>query len=158
MNIYLPLHTWVFLPAASVYGASKLLLHRWLDRMWPISGYHQGWVVHTTSVYGPWALVVKAKVLERRILLSSSFSLFSYIYISLSFFSIIFNRIFYSLFCSKVELHYFFGWPLVWMELVVRLSPSSPTLGLLCKSQVCRVKASSWVCSITKGHRCVWLM
>jgi hypothetical protein len=31
---------------------------------------------------------------------------------------------------------------LIWMELVVRLSPSSPILWLLCKSQVCKVGIS----------------
>jgi hypothetical protein len=43
------------------------------------------------------------------------------------------------------------------MELVVRFSPSSPTLGLLCESQVCDIGVSIWVCSISKEHQVhVW--
>ena len=48
-------------------------------------------------------------------------------------------------FYSKIELTSSSSF--LCMELL-GFSPSSPTLGLLCKSQVCSVGVSSWVCSI----------
>jgi hypothetical protein len=43
---------------------------------------------------------------------------------------------------SFLSLSYSSSSLLVWMELVARFSPSSPTLGLLCESHVCDIGVS----------------
>jgi hypothetical protein len=64
--------------------------------------------------------------------------------LSLSFYHIYFFLFFFFLFSffRKAELssHFFSGWLLVCMEHVARFAPSSPTLELLCKNQVCGVR------------------
>ena len=141
---------------------------RRLYHMWSFSGDQQSQAIHTNSVYGPWALVV-SKGLEESpsclweqcwvesdgILvfmlamwdqpapfLSSPFYLaFLSSFFSLSFFSffLYYNTIF--CFFSKVELASFFNQD----GLVVRFSPSSPTLGL-CVKVKCVVSRSPFEC------------
>jgi hypothetical protein len=102
------------------------------------------------SVYGPWALVVSSKGLEEQHSSSSSFSLYYLFIFSLSLFFLI------HFLARQSWHHHFFNQDglLVWMEHVARFAPSSPTLQLLCKSQVCSVRLSSWVCSITVFSWC----
>ena len=50
------------------------------------------------------------------------------------------------------------GYSFGWLELAARCSAISPTLGLLCKSQVCNFGISFQVCSNSKEHHSVQLM
>jgi len=50
------------------------------------------------------------------------------------------------------------GYSFGWLELAARRSVISPTLGLLCESQVCNVGVSFRVCSNSEEHQSVQLM
>jgi hypothetical protein len=80
-------------------------------------------------------------------------SLFSTLPFSSFLLSFFFSYIFSS-FLARQSCHHFFNQDVLWCvwNFVVKLSPSSPILGLLCENQVCRVGVSCLVCSITKEH------
>ena len=86
--------------------------------------------------------------------------LFLFFFIQLSSFSLFFIYIiFYNIFYSKVELtssSSFFSMIVFWCVWNLRLSPSSPTLGLFCRSQLCRVRVSFFSVFLhQKALRCI---
>ena len=85
----------------------------------------------------------------------SIFLLYIYFYISLSFFSF-----FHLSFFKQVRTDTFLkqGYSFGWLELAARRSVISPTLGLMCESQVCNVGISFRVCSNFKEYQSVQLM
>ena len=94
-------------------------------------------------------------------------SVWSHGSLTLSFFF----SLFFSLFFIYLSHYYFFsffeqarldtlkkGYSFGWLELAARRSVISPTLGLLCESQVCNAGVSFWVCSNSKEYQSVQLM
>ena len=89
--------------------------------------------------------------------LSLYFFLFSFsFFISLSFF-LFFSPLFFFK-QAKADTFLKQGYSFGWLELVAWRYAISPTLGLLCESQVCNVGVSFWVCSHSKEHQSVQLM
>ena len=75
----------------------------------------------------------------------------------------LFPSFFLSFFCFffKQARAYTFlkqGYSFVWLELAMRCSMISPTLGLFYESQVCNIGVSFQVCSNSKEHQSVQLM
>ena len=118
------------------------------------------WAAWVCGARSGWSYMCRLPALSHSFLLPFSlfiflFSLFFIFYIS------VFFLFFHLSFCFKqaradtfLKQGYSFGW----LELEAWRYAISPTLGLLCESQVCNVGVSFWVYFHSKEHQSVQLM
>ena len=126
------LFTFVYLSVLTGHMCRWKLLQRLYDCIWSNLGGPQGQTTHTTSVYGPWALVV-AKVWKRRILLSLLLLLFSYFLNIYIYFSLFFLTLFSWQGRANIIIFFYPRWPLVWMELCSEIFTTPPYLDFCVK-------------------------
>ena len=104
----------------------------------------------------PWLSLTLSFFLSLYFFPLSLFLFFSFLSFFLFFISLFFLSFFFKQARADIFLKqgYFFGW----LEHAARRSAISPTLGLLCESQVCNVRVSFQLCSNSKEHQSVQLM
>ena len=123
----------------------------------------RAWAAWVCGAKTGWSFLWRLPALSHSFLLpfslSVSLSLY-FFFFSLLFFSFYFFISLSSLFFKQARADTFLkqGYSFGWLELEVWRYTISPTLGLLCESQVCNVGVSFWVCSHSKEHQSVQLM
>ena len=105
-------------------------------------------VLHCLCAWAAW--VCWAMALPHSFLLPFSLFFFSlFLFVFFFYLSPFFSFFFFEQARSDTFLKQ--GYSFGWLELAARRSTISPTLGLLCESQVCNVGVSFWVCSTPKS-------
>jgi len=122
----------------------------------------RAWAAWVCGARTGWSFMWRLSALSHSFLLpfSLSFSLslffsilfFLFFYISLLFFTSLFFK------QARADTLLKQGYSFGWLELEVWRYTISPTLGLLCESQVCNVRVSFWVYFHSKEHQSVQLM
>ena len=119
----------------------------------------RAWAAWVCGARTGWSFMWRLSTLSHSFLLpfSLSFSLslfflfFYFLYLSLFFTSLFFKQ-------ARADTFLKQGYSFGWLELEAWRYAISPTLGLLCESQVCNVGVSFWVYFHSKEHQSVQLM